>query len=184
MVKDTVAINVMSSFAPDLASPLPPFCFSLPILVGCFLFHASTWSPSWVTCWKHFRMNSTNRAGGEQHAHQQTQTHTCTCGRICIGYLVGNEDDQLSWGRHMKNTFTANPYWGISANKNSFLIIISAKNPKVTLKLWSNPCFALFFSSLSFTSKIGEMQPGMFDTVKDSEEEQLMRWHITMRSVF
>lgn len=96
MVKHTMAINVMSFFAPDLASPLPPFCFSLPILVGCFPF-----SPFHMVFLVGDLLktlpNEQHKQGRRLTARTSTNTHTCTCRNRTVFASV------ISWVMKMSN---------------------------------------------------------------------------------
>lgn len=84
--------------------PLPPFCFSVPILVGCFPLQPSTRSPSWVTRRKHFRLNSTNWGRGlTAHTSTNTRTHARVATVNFVGKISNGVGDDI-WKKFSPTT--------------------------------------------------------------------------------
>lgn len=120
-VKDMMAINVMSLFAPD-----PGFSSSSLLLFSTYPCRAfSVFTPphglprGWLA---ENTSDSTAQTGPEANS---THINKHTRARAAAGqsYLVGDEDERWTWGWILKNIFTASPYWGISANKIQFLLL-------------------------------------------------------------
>lgn len=120
-VKDMMAINVMSLFAPD-----PGFSSSSLLLFSTYPCRAfSVFTPphglprGWLA---ENTSDSTAQTGPEANG---THINKHTRARAVAGqsYLVGDEDERWTWGWILKNIFTASPYWGISANKIQFLLL-------------------------------------------------------------
>lgn len=132
-VKDMMAINVMSLFAPD-----PGFSSSSLLLFSTYPCRAfSVFTPphglprGWLA---ENTSDSTAQTGPEANG-THINKHTRVRGAAGQSYLVGDEDERRTWEWiFKKNTLHRQPLLGDFCQQNSIFIIISLRNPKVTLK--------------------------------------------------